>query len=244
MNALGVADTAPRTQAGTPPSQTLSRGIRVLEILAEATGAMTIADIAAALGVHRSIAYRIIRTLEDHGLVLKDPDGGFRIGPGMASLARGVARDLQSVALPELTALAARAQMTAFIAVVDRRHCVTLVAVEPPHGEGTIVQRPGSRHRFDAGAPGIAIQAALGKARWEQLAPDEIFRDESHAAAAKGYAVSCDEVIPGVSSVAAPILVPGQLPAALAVVYVSSDHDVADLGQQVARTARAVEALL
>ncbi len=244
MNALDATDTVLRTQAGAPPSQTLSRGIRVLEILAEVSGVMSIADIAAALGVHRSIAYRIVRTLEDHGLVLKDAGGGFRIGPGVASLARGVSRDLQSAALPELTALAADVRMTAFIAVWDRRHCVTLVAVEPPHGEGTIVQRPGSRHRFDAGAPGIAIQSALGEARWEQLAPGELFRDEAQVAAGKGYAVSCDEVIPGVSSVAAPIRVPGQLPAALAVVYVSSDHDVADLGRQVARTARAVEALL
>lgn len=246
MNAQGATgtDAAPRTTSGAPPSQTLSRGIRVLEILADTTGAMTIAEIAGALGVHRSIAYRIVRTLEDHGLVLKDVAGGFRIGPGMATLARGVARDLQSAALPELTALAAELRMTAFIAVWDRRHCVTLVAVEPPHGEGTIVQRPGSRHRFDAGAPGIAIQAALGEARWEQLAPGELFRDESRVAAATGYAVSHDEVILGVSSVAAPILVPGHMPAALAVVFVRSDLDEAGLGRQVARTAHAVEALL
>ncbi|MCZ4149682.1 ArsR family transcriptional regulator, partial [Escherichia coli] len=47
-----------------PTSQTLSRGIRVLEIVANSPVNLSIAEIAAKLEVHRSIAYRIIRTLE------------------------------------------------------------------------------------------------------------------------------------------------------------------------------------
>lgn len=224
-----------------PHSQTLSRGIRVLEVLAEAPRGMSIADLAAALGVHRSIAYRIIRTLEDHALVLRDAAGTFQIGPGMASLARGVARNLQSAAFPELTTLAATLQMTAFIAVVDRQECVTLVAVEPPHGEGTLVQRPGSRHSFSRGAPGIAIQSALTEDEWERVAPGEPYREESRMAARTGYAISHDEVIPGVSSVGAAVRVPGQLPAALAVVYLSSDLPRERIGAAVARSAAAIE---
>lgn len=222
-------------------SQTLSRGIRALEILAGAEQGMTIANIAAALDVHRSIAYRILRTLEDHALVLRDAGGSFQIGPGMAILARGVARNLQSAALPVLTSVATQLQMTAFIAVRDRRDCVTLVAVEPPHGEGTLVQRPGSRHPFGAGAPGIAIQSALSEDEWERLAPGEPYREESRRAARTGYALSHDEVIPGVSSVGSAILVPRQLPAALAVVYLSSSLPVERIGATVARAAAAIE---
>lgn len=232
------------TTAAAPASQTLSRGIRALEILAGAPDGRTTAEIADALGVHRSIAYRILRTLEEHALVVRDAGGRFQAGPGLANLARGVAPRLQAAALPELTAVAADLQMTAFIAVRDRRHCVTLVAVEPPHGEGTLVQRPGSRHRFDAGAPGIAIQSALTEAAWERFAPGEPYREESRIAAGTGYAVSKDEVIPGVSSVAAPIRVRGQLPAALAVVYLRSDRSVEEIGARVARAAHAVEAVL
>ena len=55
-----------------PASQTLSRGIRILEVLADAPGPLTTDEVAGALGVHRSIAYRLVRTLEDHGLVLRD----------------------------------------------------------------------------------------------------------------------------------------------------------------------------
>jgi DNA-binding IclR family transcriptional regulator len=229
------------TAKGAPQSQTLSRGIRALEILAESPRGMSIAEIAAALGVHRSIAYRILRTLENHALVARDPAGNFHIGPGMASLARGMARNLQSAAMPELSVLAESLQMTAFIAVRDRRECVTLVAVEPPHGEGTLVQRPGSRHSFSAGAPGIAIQSAFSEEEWARLAPGEPYRPEARQAARCGYALSHDEVIPGVSSVGAAIRVPGQLPAALAVVYLSGDLPADRIGAEVARSAGIIE---
>ena len=75
-----MTPTAGSAQAS--PSQTLSRGIRALEILAEAQQPLTIAELADAMGVHRSVAYRILRTLEDHSLLVRD-DGG-RSSPGRA----------------------------------------------------------------------------------------------------------------------------------------------------------------
>ena len=86
------------TTTKAPASQTLSRGIRMLELLAEASGPRTIAQLAEELGVHRSIAYRILRTLEDHRLVNRDESGRVQSAPGLAVLARGVQRDLQSAA--------------------------------------------------------------------------------------------------------------------------------------------------
>lgn len=40
-------------------SQTLSRGIRMLEILSEEISALSIGEVAERMGVHRSVAYRI-----------------------------------------------------------------------------------------------------------------------------------------------------------------------------------------
>ncbi|MDN5755801.1 MAG: helix-turn-helix domain-containing protein, partial [Micrococcaceae bacterium] len=45
------------------PAQTLSRGLRALEIITDRPEPPTIAELADELGVHRSIAYRILRTL-------------------------------------------------------------------------------------------------------------------------------------------------------------------------------------
>src|SRR6476620_12179245 len=115
------------------PSQSLSLGIRALEILAAAPEPLTIAALADAMGVHRSVAYRILRTLEDHSLLVRDDAGRVQPGPGLAVLARGVARNLQTAALPELTQLANTLNMTAFVAVWDHQDCVTLVTVEPRH---------------------------------------------------------------------------------------------------------------
>ncbi|MEE1620814.1 IclR family transcriptional regulator [Zafaria sp. Z1313] len=236
----------PTEPAKAPHSQTLSRGLRALEILADAAGPLTIAELAGRLGVHRSIAYRILRTLEDHFLVMRDDSGRVQGAPGLAALARGVQRGLQSAALPELTDLANSLGMCAFVAVWDPHDCITLVTVEPRHGPGGVIQQPGSRHPFDRGAPGIAIQSAHTAQEWAQRSPGEPYRPEAAAARARGYATSRDEVIHGVSSVAAPITAPGQLPAAIAVVYATAAHaeDQDTLGARVRSAAGAIERAL
>jgi DNA-binding IclR family transcriptional regulator len=223
-----------------PHSQTLSRGIRMLETLAEHGEPLSIADLAHVLGVHRSIAYRILRTLEDHRLVIRDSAGLVQLGPRMAALARGVYHDLQAAALPELTAVANELAMTAFLVVLDQHECVTLVSVEPRHVVATVAQHPGTRHPLAAGAPGIAIQSRLTQAQWAALGPSAQMRNEALGAQEHGYAVSHDEVIPGLRSVAAPLVVPRQAPAAVAVVYVASAIDVAALGSRLITAAAAI----
>jgi DNA-binding IclR family transcriptional regulator len=243
MNSIASAG-AQAAPAQVSPSQTLSRGIRALEILAEAENPLTIAELAGAMGVHRSVAYRILRTLEDHSLLVRDDAGRVQPGPGLAVLARGVSRNLQTAALPELTQLANALNMTAFIAVWDHQDCVTLVTVEPRHSAATVVQHPGSRHPISSGAPGIAIQSALTEHDWSQLAPTVPYRAEAAEARKRGYAASHDEVIAGVSSLAAPIRVPGGRPAAVAVVYIRSSQDPSDVAAALTAGAARIEAQL
>lgn len=211
--------------ATTPPaSQTLSRGIRILEILAEADAPLTIDQLAARLEVHRSVAYRLLRTLEDHRLVSRTPTGSVVLGAKMAALAAGVSRDLQAAALPELTSVANELAMTAFLAVRDDADCVTLVSVEPTRALARVAQRPGVRHRVTAGAPGKAILAQLGRDELAELAGGDLLA-AIEAVRAAGYATSHDEVVPTLRSVAVPLALRGHQPAALAVVHVVVDAD-------------------
>lgn len=233
---------APATQV--PPSQTLSRGIRALEILAEAERPLSIAELAAALGVHRSIAYRILRTLEDHSLVFRDDSGRVQPGAGLAVLARGVSRNLQAAALPELTQLANTLHMTAFVAVWDHQECVTLVTVEPRNSGTALAQHPGTRHPVGTGAPGIAIQSTMTEERWHQVGGGIPYRAEAREARRAGYATSHDEVIAGLSSLAAPIHVPGGRPAAVAVVYIRLDQDADAVGKALVECAARIESQL
>ncbi|HWM34588.1 MAG TPA: helix-turn-helix domain-containing protein [Pseudolysinimonas sp.] len=201
-------------------SQTLDRGLRILDLLADAPSALTIGEVAAGIGVHRSVAYRLVRTLEDRGLILRDDAGALRIGPHVATLARSVAADLQTAAAPVLRELADTLAMTAFLVVLDQEECVTLATAEPRAAVASIAQRPGARHPVTQGAPGIALQTLLSN-------PEE--SAEVTRARADGYATSSGEVIAGVSSVAAPV--PGAYPAAIAVLYVTT----ADRGAVIAR---------
>ena len=224
---------AATTNAG---SQTLSRGIRILEILSEAREPLSIDQTAQHLGVHRSIAYRLVRTLEDHGLVTRDVGGRIQLGARMAALAAGVAHDLQAEALPELTSVANELGMTCFLVVLDHQECVTLASVEPRHAVAPLAQRPGTRHPVTVGAPGKAILSALDRAQW----PDDVGEDlvaTLTIARERSYATSRDEVIPSLRSVAVPVAVPGRQPAAIAVVYVASDHDDALIAERLQRSA-------
>lgn len=226
------------------PSQTLSRALSLLEAVVEAAEPPTIAELADVLGVHRSVAYRVLRTFEAHGLLRRDPSGRVHGAPGLAVLARRVEQDLRTAAMPHLSAVSADLGMTAFLVVWDGSACLTLATVEPPRGN-LVTQRPGTRHPLGIGAPGMAIAVALPEEEWERLRDDDApERPELADARDRGWAVSRDEVITGVSSVAVPLRVPGQLPAALAVVYATRPEDSARLGGRLREAAHAVAASL
>lgn len=226
--------------APTTGSQTLARGLRALDILAEAQEPLSIAQLAERLGVHRSNAYRLLRTLEEHRYVLRDESGLIRLGPRLAALARGVSPALQSAALPELTGLANSLGRTAFVAVLDLGDVVTLVSVEPARAHPAVAQRPGARHPLGHGAPGHAIEASLtAHERLRALGTAELSPSAAEARA-RGYAVSHDEVVPGLTSVAVPLTVAGEPPAALAIVSIGLPDDLDELASRLRGAAAAI----
>ncbi len=226
-----------------PASQTLSRGIRILEVLADARESLSIDEIARRLGVHRSVAYRLLRTLEEHGLVTRDGSGRISLGARMAALAAGVAHDLQSEALPELTELANELGMTCFLSVLDRDDCVTLASVEPRHAVASVAQRPGTRHPVTRGAPGKAILSLVPGESWPAGA-DAHLREEVSDASALGWFESHDEVIPSLRAVAVPLAIRGRAPAAIAVVYLASRREPAEIAARLERSATIIRTAL
>jgi DNA-binding IclR family transcriptional regulator len=215
------------------PSQTLSRGLLILEAIALAEAPMTVTEIADAVGVHRSIAYRLIRTLEGHHLIERDEAGNYRPAAGLAVLARSVRLDLRTAAAPELRKLADELGMTAFVVIRDGADAVTVESAEPTSSNVHVVYRPGARHPIDRGAPGLALLLS------EPPQPNE--RAELHDARELGWAQSTGEVLPGMRSIAAPVGTVG----AVAVLWMSgqsvSEHDVAT---QVLATAKRIAATL
>lgn len=228
----------------TPPpatgSQTLSRGLRALEILGEAGAPISITELSEALGIHRSNTYRLLRTLEDHRFAVRDEAGLIRLGPRIAALAHGVAPQLNTAAAPALTDLAHDLGMTAFLTVIDGDSIITLASVEPGNVDASIARNPGVRHPWDRGAPGHAIESILTPAEREAALGVPELSDAAREVRRLGYAISQSEVIDGVTSVAVPLRIPGEPAAAIAIVHFRVPDSVEAVTQRIERAAREI----
>ena len=219
-----------------PPAaraQTLDRGLAALELVAASERPLSVDDVAGALGLHRSIAYRLVRTLEDRRLVERDGAGRYSPGVRLAVLARGARAPLRSAATGELAALADRLQMTAFVVVRDGDEALTLDAIEPRRTDVHVSYRPGTRHAVDRGAPGLALLAGGPVQAGE--------RREVATARRRGWAHTRSEVLAGMAAVAAPIGSQG----AVAVLWLDAQPVVvATVAAEVMRAAAAIAARL
>ena len=170
----------------------------------------------------------------------RDAAGRLALGTGLAALAAGVARDLQQVALPELNDVANELGMTCLLAVlVDADEAVTLVSASPRQTVAVVSYRPGHRHPITRGGPGKAILLGLPDSAWPADVPGGL-RDEITVSRARGYASSHDEVVPSLRSVAVPLNLPGQPPAAIAVIHVSFAVPEAEIAERLKLAAQSV----
>jgi hypothetical protein len=83
-------------------SQTLDRGLRVLEALADAPEGLTVTELAAQLDIGRTVVYRLVVTLEQHALLRRSADGRCRLGLGILALGRRVQPVVRVTSLPAL----------------------------------------------------------------------------------------------------------------------------------------------
>ncbi|ABW12323.1 transcriptional regulator, IclR family [Parafrankia sp. EAN1pec] len=213
-------DPDPNTDRNTPSrnqgSKTLARGLRALELVAEAETGMTMQDVADELGVHRTIAYRMLSTLEDFRLVAKDHTGRYHAAAGLFALAHRVQRGLREAVEPHLRALARELQSTVSLIAVEGDEAVAISVVEPPNAVYHISFRTGSRHPLDRGAAGHALRAAMPPVDGE---PSVV-----SAARRQGFARTMGEVEPGAYGVAVPLPpIPGVPPACLNLITYRAD---------------------
>jgi DNA-binding IclR family transcriptional regulator len=141
-------------------AQTLDRGLRVLFALADAPRGRSVAELAAEFGLARPIVYRLLSTLQAHGLARRSGDGTFRIGLAVLDLARRVQPLLREAALPALRLLAERVGATAHLTVADGGEALAIAVAEPSWTDYHVAYRVGSRHPLGQGAAGRAILLA------------------------------------------------------------------------------------
>ena len=126
---------------------------------------MSLIEICARVGLHKSKAFSILETLRRFGLVQKNPDGkGYALGPGLVSLSRKVLDDLSPprLAQPILEELAGKADSTAVLGLIIDRS-VFIAAKHEGEGNIGVTMRIGHRFPLTYGAHGKAIAAFLPK---------------------------------------------------------------------------------
>lgn len=140
---------------------------------------LPLSGLVAATGLSRPTAYRLAVALEVHGMVRRDEEGRFCLGPrltgpSLASLARSAMERLRDETGESVQLYVRRG---------DQRHCVA--SLESPHGLRTIV------------AVGASLPLEVGSAGKVLRGDAEVLR--------RGWAQSVEEREPGVASVSAPV---------------------------------------
>lgn len=182
----------------TAGSQTLARGLAALNAVVAAPDGMGIQDLADAIGVHRTIAYRILGTLADATYITRGADGRYRGATGLLRLRAAGYETLKHVALPLLSDLADELGATVSLLVAEQHEAVALTVVEPERPTFRIAFSTGSRHPLDQGAAGYALSALIHDPR-----PDEPVQVAE--VRTRGYAITHGEVEPGAWALAMPI---------------------------------------
>jgi IclR family acetate operon transcriptional repressor len=155
--------------AETPGSYSIravDRVVDVLDALRDRPRGASLAQLAEAVGLPRSSAFRYLATLEARGYVERDgSEAVYRLGPVFGSRSRW---DVAAVARPLLEELRDRFQETINLGVLDGNAVAYLEIVESPMAI-RFSARPGDRNAIHSTALGKALAAQLGDAEVRRI---------------------------------------------------------------------------
>ncbi|MCZ2114439.1 MAG: IclR family transcriptional regulator [Anaerolineae bacterium] len=149
-------------------TQSIQRAVAMLEAFTDERPSWNVSDLAEAVGLNRTTAYRLLTALESAEYVVRDPvTDDYRLGSGLIVLGARAARanSIRAIALRELEALALETGETATLEILSDRH---MVIIEEILGEYVT---SGSQH---IGSRWPAYATSTGKAILAQMMPDEL----------------------------------------------------------------------
>ena len=202
-------------------SESLRRGIELLEALRTADTGLGVRELAARVGLPKSTVARLLRTLDDTRLASQDPTTRrYQLGP--RTLALGAAYqarlDLRLIAVAPMRRLRDLTGESVGLSVALGAERMFIEEVQSV-SELRTTSELGHPYPIWAGAPGrvlIAGMSAEQRAATLADADPDAWRTATPASrdgllallaeiAADGYATASNESVPGVSAVAAPI---------------------------------------
>jgi DNA-binding IclR family transcriptional regulator len=198
---------------------TLLKGLQVLSHLAQADSSVRITDVAAELGLTKSNAYRVLKTLETAGFVKQDA-ATKEFAPTLRLWELGmlvVGRlDLRACAADALRRLASESRETVHLAVLEGGEVIYIEKIDSPEPVSAYT-RLGGRAPAYCVATGKALLSEMPEAEIAGLladltphSPNTIvdpgtLRAELAAARAEGYAINRGEWRESVWGLASPV---------------------------------------
>ena len=199
--------------------EALARGLDILASFGPDSRGMSLSEVAAAAGLPRPTARRLLLTLSELGYV-RSADGTFQLMPKVMNLGMAYVSSLGlwDIARPHMESLVARTGESSSMAQLDGSDIVYVARVSVPK---LIALRVEIGTRFPAvqTSQGKVLLAALppdllevalaqpsrsGLPPYIGLPPDQL-RGELTEIRARGWALADEELAPGVRSVAVPV---------------------------------------
>lgn len=185
------------TATGAPGSQTLARGLSALQLVASSPTGLTVAQVAGQIGVHRTIAYRLLSTLAQFRFIAKGEDGRYRSAAALAVLGASFDNNVRQLCVPTLRGLADELGTTVSLLVADGDQQVAIAVLVPTNVFYQLSFHEGSRYPLDRGAAGIALLASMPPR------PEE--RDLVPQARRQGWVITHGEIEPNTYGLAVPV---------------------------------------
>ncbi len=143
----------------------LDKAAHVLRSVADRP--LTLNGLQVATGLPRATAHRLAVALEQHGLLRRDDDGRFDLGPELAALGRVASErfPLAGLALPALEELRSATDESVQLFVREGSHRRCVVSLQSPHALRWIVPE-GVLFPLDVGSAGRVLSGGTGDHGW------------------------------------------------------------------------------
>lgn len=202
--------------------QAVERAITILRSFSLERPDRGVAELSRELGLHKSTVSRLIQTLEQGGLLARNPETRrYRLGIELIGLASQVIgyMDVQEVARPFLRRLAEDCQESVDLVVLEGGQVMNLEQFIPPARQVKNIGRVGRRMCAHCTAAGKVMLAYLPPDRLERVLADELLRftvntitdpdrlrHELAQVPVRGYAIAREELEDGLNAIAAPMV--------------------------------------
>lgn len=194
MSVKGMGNGSPN---GAPGSQTLARGLSVLQAVATSRAGLTAQEVADHVGVHRTIAYRLLSTLAQFRLVAKGEDGRYRAASGLAVLGASFDNNVRQLSLPTLRTLADDLGTTVSLLIAEGEQQMAIAVIVPSRVSYQLSFHEGSCYPLDRGAAGIALLASMPPRPGERELVGQTRR--------QGWVITHGEIEPNTYGLAVPV---------------------------------------